>query len=87
MFLSSFLKPIDETKEAQIRISVWGSSIGFAVNNMLMDVYALRDLVCLFVDLYKNIDNPVYVSKYANVKSRNIYKFFQTVKCSHKHFL
>jgi hypothetical protein len=52
---------------------------------MLMDIYALRDLVCLFVDLYKNVDVPNYHSKYENVQSRNIYKFFKTVKYSEKH--
>jgi hypothetical protein len=38
---------------------------------MLMDIFALRSVVAFFCEIYNNIDNVLYKSKFANPNGRS----------------
>lgn len=78
-FFSNFLYRVNETTDPQFKIFVYDNLLGFSCNNMMCDIFGLKDLICLFFDLYKNLSNLSYVSKYTPVQSRQIEDYLKQI--------
>jgi hypothetical protein len=62
-----------------IRVLICGDTIGFVVNNMFMDGYALKHFMAIFFDEYNHLDDPAYVSSLYSTQTRSFENFLKSL--------
>jgi hypothetical protein len=65
---------------------MYDNILAFRVNGMLMDIFALKSVVAFFCEIYNNIDNTLFKSKYANPKGRSSGELIRNLPLSAKLF-
>jgi hypothetical protein len=81
---TKLLSPLDPVENPQIRFCCFANMLGVVVNNMLMDIYGVRNLIAYIVDTYNHINTDGYVSPYKGNHGRGLEEFLSTVPFSHK---
>ncbi|GMO14358.1 MAG: hypothetical protein Ta2E_04620 [Mycoplasmoidaceae bacterium] len=71
MFFQDFLSLPDAHSNPQIKVSLYNNIIAFKVNGMLMDIFSLKSIVAYFCQIYNNITNKVFFSRYSQPQPRS----------------
>jgi hypothetical protein len=86
LFFQDYLGINEPATTPQIKVLIYDNILGFKVNGMLMDIFALRSIVAFFCEIYNNINNPLYKSKYSDPHSRGSKELIRHLPLSAKLF-
>jgi hypothetical protein len=65
-------------------VSLFNNTIGFRANGMLVDVFALKSIVLYFFDIYNNLSNKLFQSKYGKPHGRSAEELLKSIPFSKK---